>query len=67
VLGMFGLNQLPRHNHPVFESERFRSASDDRYFLSIEADDPKFDVEKTRLLLQSAHASHVETVEEDVT
>ena len=28
VLGMFGLNKLPQHNHFVFESERFRSASD---------------------------------------
>jgi hypothetical protein len=66
VFGMFGLNQLPRHNHPVFESDRFRTASDDRYFLSIEADDPKFDVDKTRSLLEAAHAHHVETVEEEV-
>jgi hypothetical protein len=65
VLGMFGLNQLPRHNHPVFESDRFRTASDDRYFLSIEADDPKFDVDKTRSLLEAAHASRVETIEEE--
>jgi hypothetical protein len=65
VLGMFGLNRLPRHNHPVFESDRFRTASDDRYFISIEADDPRFDVDKTRSLLESAHASHVETIEEE--
>ena len=42
------LNRLPRHHHPVFESERFRAASDDKFFISIEADDPKFDVDKTR-------------------
>jgi hypothetical protein len=66
VLGMLGLNRLPQHNHPVFESDRFRAATDDKFFISIEADDPKFDVDKTRALLEKAHAAHVEVVEEDV-
>jgi Protein of unknown function (DUF3341) len=66
VFGMLGLNRLPQHHHPVFESDRFRSASDDKFFISIEADDPKFDVDKTRTLLETAHAAHVEVVEEDV-
>jgi len=66
VLGMLHLNGLPRHNHAVFESERFRSASDDRFFISIEAGDPKFDVDRTRALLEGAHASHVEVVEEEM-
>jgi hypothetical protein len=66
VLGMLHLNGLPRHNHSVFESERFRSASDDRFFISIEAEDPKFDVARTRALLEGAHASHVEVVEEEM-
>jgi hypothetical protein len=66
VLGMFHLNKLPRHHHPVFESDRFRLASDDRFFISIEADDPKFDVDKTRGLLAGAHAANVEVIEEDV-
>jgi hypothetical protein len=65
VLGMFGLNQLPRHNHPVFESDRFRAASIDKYFISIEAADPKFDVEKTKELLEGVHAAHVEVIEEE--
>jgi hypothetical protein len=66
VLGMLFLNRLPRHNHSVFESERFRSASDDRFFISIEAQDPKFDVHATRVLLEGAHAAHVEVVQEEV-
>ena len=65
VLGMFGLNRLPRHNHPVFSSERFRAASIDRFFLSIEAEDPKFDVVKTREMLEASHAAHVEVIEEE--
>jgi hypothetical protein len=66
VFGMFGLNQLPRHNHPVFASERFRKASMDRYFISIEAEDPKFDVKATKAFLEGIHSSHVEVVEEEV-
>jgi hypothetical protein len=66
VLGMLHLNSLPRHHHPVFESERFRQASDDRFFISIEAADPKFDVEQTRSLLERAHAKNVEVIEEDL-
>jgi hypothetical protein len=66
VLGMLHLNRLPRHHHPLFESDRFRFASDDRFFISIEANDPKFDADKTRSLLEGAHAAHVEVVEEDV-
>jgi len=65
VLGMLHLNRLPRHHHPVFESDRFRLASDDRFFLSIEAEDPKFDVDKTRVLLNEAHAARVEVIEEE--
>jgi hypothetical protein len=66
VLGMLHLNSLPRHHHPVFESERFRKASDDRFFISIEADDPKFDVVHARSLLERAHARSVEVLEEDL-
>ena len=66
VLGMFHLNRLPRHHHPLFDSERFRRASDDRFFISIDADDPKFDVDRTRALLEGAHAKHVEVIEESL-
>ena len=65
VFGMLGLNRLPQHHHPVFESDRFRAASDDKFFISIEADDPKFDVDKTKAMLEKAHAAHVEVLEED--
>ena len=41
---MLGLNKLPRHHHPIFESERFKGFSTDKFFISVEAADPKFDV-----------------------
>ncbi|MDD9944400.1 MAG: DUF3341 domain-containing protein [Myxococcales bacterium] len=63
VLGMLGLNQIPRHHHPVFYSERFDACSDNKFFISIEVEDPKWDVEKTPRFLETLGASHVEVVE----
>lgn len=65
VFGMFGLNKLPRHHHPIFNSDRFRGFSDDKFFLSVEAEDPKWDLERTKALLDSTHPTHVELVSDE--
>ena len=62
--GMLGLNNLPRHHHPVFESDRFKAFSNDKFFISVEATDSQFDVAQTRRLLEGLHPTHVELVEE---
>lgn len=62
VIGMMMLNGLPQPHHPLFNSERFALASRDRYFLCIEAKDPKFDPAGTRAFLQSLHPSEVSDV-----
>ena len=62
--GMLAFNQLPRHHHPVFYSERFKEFSTDKFFISVEAADPKFDPGTTRRLLEGLHPLHVELVEE---
>jgi hypothetical protein len=64
VLGMLHLNRLPRHHHAVFQSERFKAASDDRFFISIEARDPKFDAARACALLAGLRATDVELLEE---
>jgi hypothetical protein len=66
VFGMLGLNELPKHHHPVFFSERFDACSHNKFFISVEVEDKKFDTKKTKELLESAHASYVELVEEEV-
>ena len=63
VIGMFIVNGLPEPYHPVFNVERFASASRDRYFLCIEATDPKFDRDRAHEILVSAHASEANDVE----
>jgi hypothetical protein len=57
VLGMLGLNGLPRPHHPLFAVEGFRMG--EGYFLSIEARDDQFDLEKTRKLLLDLKAKKV--------
>jgi len=64
TFGMFGLNRIPRHHHPVFYSERFEACSNDKFFISIEAEDVKFDSNATRAFLEGLEPSHVELIEE---
>ena len=63
VVGMFILNGLPQPYHPVFNVPRFALASRDRYFLVIEAADPKFHADATRRFLTGLNASEVSDVE----
>jgi ActD protein len=62
VLGMLALNGLPQPYHPVFNVPRFALASRNRFFLCIEAQDPKFHVEDTRKFLETLSPREVTTV-----
>jgi hypothetical protein len=62
-LGMFALNGLPRLYHPSFRHPSSHRASDDRFLLVIEADDPQFDPQKSAEHLRSVGAAEVEVVE----
>jgi hypothetical protein len=62
VLGMLALNGLPMPYHPLFNAPRFALASRDRFFLCIEATDPRFDREATRRFLEGLGAREVTDV-----
>ena len=64
--GALVLNELPRFAHPLFTIRRFRRATTDGFFISIEASDPKFEPEAARQLLESVGATAVEVCHETV-
>jgi hypothetical protein len=63
VVGLIALNGLPQPYHPVFNVPRFELASRDRFFLVIEARDPRFNYAKTKAFLESLEPREVSDVE----
>ena len=63
VLGMLILNKLPQPYHPVFNIPNFALATRDRFFLAVEANDPKFKHGEVVDLLKSLNAIAVNDVE----
>lgn len=61
---MLLMNGLPRLHHPLFTSKRFLRATDDRFFISIQARDPRFVRSRTEAFLRSLGAKSVETIED---
>lgn len=61
---MFLFNGLPRLFHPLLQNNRFRRATNDRFFVVIEARDPKFLRGKTEAFLRTLGATAVEAVED---
>jgi hypothetical protein len=64
LLGMLALNGLPRLYHAVFRSRNFHRASDNGFFIGIEARDPKFNVSDVRKLLEDAGGRNIEVLED---
>jgi len=64
IVGMFIINGLPRHHHPLLQNRRFvEGAHDDKLFLAVEARDKAFDERSTPDLMRSLGATSIEMVE----
>ena len=62
--GMLALNGLPKMFNPLFRSDRFRRATADRFFISIEARDRRFDAPANARFLRDIGANAIEVIEE---
>lgn len=63
LLSMLGLNGLPRPYHSIFNTPGFERASQDKFFLCIEASDPIFNRVETARFLEGLGAAVVSEVE----
>ena len=64
AFGMVALNGLPQLYHPLFNAPNFRQgATTDKFFLCLEATDPRFSIMETRSLLEQFSPASVVEVE----
>lgn len=64
VFGMFALNKLPQHYHPLFTIDSFSRATSAGFFLMIENRSDRFDVEHVKKDLEYAGGFNIEQVVE---
>lgn len=62
IVGMLALNRLPQPYHPVFNARGFERASTDRFFLCLEASDPKFDLSGARKFFEGLRPVSIQEV-----
>jgi hypothetical protein len=63
--GMLALCGLPRPHHPIFNLRRFARASNDHFYLCIEAGDPLFEAEAASQLLGEFAPLEIWKVDDD--
>ncbi|QXD22904.1 DUF3341 domain-containing protein [Opitutia bacterium ISCC 51] len=64
IAGMFILNGLPRHYHPVMKAKNFAGTTDDILRITIEASDPLYDSDKTKAFLQEIGGINIQELED---
>lgn len=62
LVGMLILNGLPRPHHPIFDAPEIERATDDRFVLFVEAEDPRFNPSETREFLKTTGAISIQEV-----
>jgi len=63
LFGMLALNKLPMYYHKLFNSKNFEKSMNDGFFVSIDADDTRFDQHKTGKWLEEIGGKNIELVE----
>jgi Protein of unknown function (DUF3341) len=63
IIGMFVVNGLPMHYHPVLKYDRIKRGMDDTFFIVIEARDPRFNLANTKALLEKAGGKEIKELE----
>jgi len=63
IIGMFILNGLPMHYHPVLKYDKVVRGMTDTFFIVIEARDPRFNLANTRALLEQAGGQDIKELE----
>src|SRR5271170_3925176 len=63
IIGMFVLNGLPMHYHPVLNYDKIRRGTDDLFFIVIEAGDPRYQTANTRALLEKIGGKEIVELE----
>ena len=63
--GLWALVGLPRLHFPAFASPRFRRATDDRFFITIQAKDKKFEPARTKKFLAATNCVAMEEIHDD--
>lgn len=61
--GMFFLNGLPKHYHPVLKYDQIKRGMDDLFFIVIESRDPRFNAANTRALLEKSGGTDIKELE----
>ncbi len=63
--GMWALNGLPKFSNPMFTDPRFDRATDDRFFLYVDASDERYDAAGVRSLMADTGSDYINEVVED--
>src|SRR5476651_1113741 len=63
LIGMFLVNGLPMHYHPVLKYDHIRRGMDDTFFIVIETRDPRYNAANTRALLEKAGGKNIAEIE----
>tara|TARA_B100001113_G_scaffold345564_1_gene335348 strand:- start:846 stop:1418 length:573 start_codon:yes stop_codon:yes gene_type:complete len=64
VFGMFALNRLPQHYHPLFTVDSFSKVTSHGFFLMIESHSDNFECSEVQRELKSYGAHNIEIVKD---